>query len=60
MPEVVEAIGVPPDVQALYDHLEPVIDLDDEDMDEDEDDVSGETEADDQGGEDTPIEESGT
>ncbi len=53
--EVIQAVGVPPDVQALYDHLEPVFDLDDEDLDEDEDDVSGETEAYDQGGEDTPT-----
>lgn len=51
---VVAAIGVPPDVQALYNNLEPVIDpfWDDED---EEEDPEGTEDADDE--EDTNVEE---
>lgn len=41
---VIEAVGVPPDVQALYDCLTPVLDTDEDDDLDDEDEVSEETE----------------
>ena len=34
-PEVIEAVGVPPDVRALYERLQPVVDPDDEDVTDD-------------------------
>jgi hypothetical protein len=47
LPEVIEAVGVPPDVQALYERLQPVVDPDDEDVTDDlEIDEDGESEPD--------------
>lgn len=60
LPEIVEQVGVPPDVKALYENLRPAIDaevLEDETYDLDDPDNEDADEAFDDDGEDTPVEE---